>query len=149
MSIDGCYATHVRWDMPAGTVSLTPGPVMAGGCSFVIELDGTFGHGARPRLRHKPHGLLHYTVPAAQRLPHRSSVDPFQCLTFSLGFVKSGEKYNVIPDKLTFSGTARLFLRKAACPFVEFLKKALEQTHCPLWLQSQNTPNARSPIRSQ
>ena len=31
-------------------------------------------------------------------------VDPFQCLTFSLGFVHSGELYNVIPDSLEFGG---------------------------------------------
>lgn len=42
LSIDGCYATHVRWDMAAGTVSLCPGPVMSGGCallsSFLVSL---------------------------------------------------------------------------------------------------------------
>lgn len=125
--IDGCYATHVRWDMPAGTVSLTPGPVMAGGCSFVIELDGTFGHGARPDLANNPMDC--FTTLYQQLSAFRTrSVDPFQCLTFSLGFVKSGEKYNVIPDKLTFGGTARFFsYEKAGRPFVEFLKKALEQ----------------------
>ncbi|WP_370832765.1 hypothetical protein [Acidaminococcus sp.] len=32
-------------------------------------------------------------------------MDPFECLTFSLGFVHSGEKYNVIPEDLTFGGT--------------------------------------------
>ena len=53
-------------------------------------------------------------------------MDPFECLTFSLGFVHSGEKYNVIPEDLTFGGTARFFsYEKAGKPFADFLKKAL------------------------
>jgi len=132
LSIDGCYACHVRWDMPAGTVSIAPGAVMAGGCSFVIKLTGTFGHGARPDLANNPMDCFAdlYGQLNAFRL---RQVNPFSCLTFSLGFVHSGEKYNVIPEDLTFGGTARFFDYNAAGkPFEEFLHSALAHT-CALY----------------
>mgnify|MGYP000005405673 FL=1 len=125
LTIDGCYATHVRWDLPAGKVSITPGAVMGGGCSFVIRLKGTFGHGARPDLANNPMDCFAALYQQLNEFRQRK-VDPFECLTFSLGFVHSGEKYNVIPEDLTFGGTARFFsYEKAGKPFADFLKKAL------------------------
>ena len=106
LPIDGCYATHVRWDMAAGTVSLCPGPVMSGGCAFVVELSGQFGHGARPDLARSPIDCFHAIYSELSSFRMRR-VDPFECLTISLGFVHSGDQYNVIPGTLTFGGTAR------------------------------------------
>lgn len=139
LSIDGCYATHVRWDMPAGTVSMTPGAVMGGGCSFVVKLEGTFGHGARPDLANNPMDCFCDLYQQLNAFRMRK-VDPFQCLTFSLGFVHSGERYNVIPDSLEFGGTARFFsYEKAGEPFIRFLKEALDHTaalyHCKATIQ--------------
>jgi amidohydrolase len=127
-SIDGCYATHVRWDMPAGTVSITPGGVMAGGCSFIIRIEGRFGHGARPDLANSPIDCFHtlYGELNAFRMRH---IEPFECFTFSLGFVHSGsDKYNVVPQDLTFGGTARFFnYEKAGRPFEKFLIRTLDK----------------------
>ena len=54
-------------------------------------------------------------------------VDPFECLTISLGFVHSGDQYNVIPGTLTFGGTARFFsYEKAGSLFETYLKKTLD-----------------------
>lgn len=127
LAIDGCYATHVRWDMPAGTVSIMPGVVMAGGISFIVELKGTFGHGARPDLANSPIDCFHAIYDELSSFRMRR-IDPFECLTFSLGFVHSGKKYNVIPETLTFGGTARFFsYEKAGRPFEDFLHRTLER----------------------
>jgi metal-dependent amidase/aminoacylase/carboxypeptidase family protein len=84
---------------------MTPGAVMGGGCSFVVKLEGTFGHGARPDLANNPMDCFCDLYQQLNAFRMRK-VDPFQCLTFSLGFVHSGERYNVIPDSLEFGGTA-------------------------------------------
>lgn len=126
LSIDGCYATHVRWDMAAGTVSLCPGPVMSGGCAFVVELSGQFGHGARPDLARSPIDCFHAIYSELSSFRMRR-VDPFECLTISLGFLHSGDQYNVIPGTLTFGGTARFFsYEKAGSLFETYLKKTLD-----------------------
>ena len=107
---------------------------MGGGCSFVVKLEGTFGHGARPDLANNPMDCFCDLYQQLNAFRMRK-VDPFECLTFSLGFVHSGEKYNVIPDSLEFGGTARFFsYEKAGSPFITFLKEALDHTaalyHC-------------------
>lgn len=128
LSIDGCYATHVRWDMPAGKVSIMPGSVMAGGISFTIEIDGTAGHGARPDLANSPIDCFTALYEELNSFRGRR-VGPFECLTFSLGYLHAGDdKYNIIPDKLTFGGTARFFsYEKAGRPFEAFFLDALDR----------------------
>jgi amidohydrolase len=127
LSIDGCYATHVRWDMPAGKVSIMPGGVMAGGCSFIVDIYGTPGHGARPDLANSPIDCFHTFYDEMNAFRMRR-VAPFECLTFSLGYVHAGgDKYNIIPDSLRFGGTARFFdYDKAGKPFEDYFKKTLD-----------------------
>lgn len=127
-AIDGCYATHVRWDIPAGKVAILPGAAMAGGLGFEVRLEGKFGHGARPDLANNPMDCFTDLYQQFNAFRMRE-VDPFSCLTVSLGYVKAGEKYNVIPGTLDFGGTARFFsYEKAGHPFEEFLKKTLKNT---------------------
>ena len=89
---------------------------MSGGCAFVVELSDQFGHGARPDLARSPIDCFHAIYSELSSFRMRR-VDPFECLTISLGFVHSGDQYNVIP------GTSPLAVRpvssamKSGIPF--------------------------------
>lgn len=132
LSIDGCYATHVRWDMPVGTVSIQPGPVMAGGLGFTFKLKGLFGHGARPDLANNPLDCFVAIYQDLQACPMRL-VNPYECLTFSIGKIQAGEQINVIPGELVFGGTSRFFnLKAAGQPFMATLLSSLKH-NCELY----------------
>lgn len=107
-SVDACYATHVRWDIPAGMMLVLDGPVMAGAFGFDVTIHGRSGHGSRPDLASSPIDCFCAIHQQANALRMRV-VDPEQVLTYSLGVVKAGEQKNIIPDSLRFAGTVRTY----------------------------------------
>ena len=126
LHIDGAYATHVRWDTPAGKVAVMPGATMAGGFGFIIKLIGKFGHGARPDLAINP---LDCFVGIYEDLKaFRLQVDPKEWLTYSIGQLEGGHTYNIIEGEVTFGGSCRFFnMEKAGAPFQEFLLASLKK----------------------
>ena len=103
-----CYACHVRWDTPSGTLVLKKGGAMAGGLGFEVEIQGHGGHGARPDLASSPIDCFAAIHQRLQQL-RMTGTRPDAVLTYSLGTVHSGETKNVIPESLIFSGTVRTF----------------------------------------
>ncbi len=125
LHIDGCYATHTRWDIPAGKVAVMPGATMAGGFGFTIKLLGKFGHGARPDLAINP--IDCFVAIYEDLKTFRLQVDPKEWLTYSIGQLEGGHTYNVIEGTLTFGGSCRFFsMEKAGALFQAFLLKSLE-----------------------
>lgn len=117
--IDGCYATHVRWDIPAGKIAVCHEAPMAGGFGFEIRIKGHGGHGSRPDLAQSPIDCFHDFYNGLQALRMRI-IPPMEGLTISIGTIHAGDVLNVIPDELTFSGTSRFFsYEKAGKRFYE------------------------------
>ncbi|WP_301859891.1 M20 family metallopeptidase [uncultured Megasphaera sp.] len=106
--IDACYATHVRWDIPAGKIAVCHDAPMAGGFGFEIVIKGQGGHGSRPDLARSPIDCFHAFYGDLQALRMRT-VSPLDGLTISVGSVHSGSALNIIPNELTFAGTCRFF----------------------------------------
>lgn len=106
--IDTCYATHVRWDVPAGKIAICRDAPMAGGFGFEIKITGHGGHGSRPDLAQSPIDCFHAFYGDVQALRMRT-VSPQECVTISIGSLHSGTTINIIPNELTFGGTCRFF----------------------------------------
>lgn len=107
-AIDTCYATHVRWDLPAGSIAVCRPAPMAGGFGFDIRLTGQSGHGSRPDLARNPIDCFHALYGDMQALRMRAAA-PQECLTLSVGSIHGGTAGNIIPQELTFAGTCRFF----------------------------------------
>lgn len=105
-SVDACYATHVRWDIPTGKIAVPQSMAMAGGFGFDVTIHGRSGHGSRPDLAASPIDCFCAIHQQLSSLRLRA-IAPDQVLTYSLGAVHSGEQSNVIPDSLRFAGTVR------------------------------------------
>ncbi len=127
-NIGTCYATHVRWDIPAGRIAVPQGIAMAGGFGFDVEIVGKGGHGSRPDLACSPidcFSAIHQQL-LALRL---RIVDPEAVLTYSLGSVHAGEQSNIIPASLRFAGTVRTYDTAGAGErFAESMKEII--AHC-------------------
>ena len=132
--IDGCYATHLRWDIPTGKIAICSDAPMAGGFRFDITIHGQGGHGSRPDLCHSPIDCFSAFNQELQGLRLRT-VPPRQCLAVSIGSLHSGELQNVVPQDLTFGGTCRYFdYDQAGKPFYDEFYHLLDHTcashHC-------------------
>lgn len=127
ITFDAVYGTHLLSTYETGKFSVEPGGVMAGAFVFNYKIIGRGGHGSRPDLSVSPIDCFVqiYNGINALRMKY---VSPFNSLTFSVGQLHSGELQNVIPEELTFSGTARFFDRDDGKIFKEKMEELVETT---------------------
>jgi amidohydrolase len=107
--VDAVFGLHVSSGDPVGTVRVGPGPFMAGGDLFVVEIQGKGGHAASPELAVDPVVIGAQIVTALQTLVSRET-DPMASVVVTVGKFQAGEAINIIPDTVTFGGTVRAFV---------------------------------------
>ncbi|MDR1300049.1 MAG: amidohydrolase [Oscillospiraceae bacterium] len=125
IGISAAHAIHVRPDISAGELMILDGPVMAGTAGFEATVRGRGGHSSRPDRANSPIDcfVAVYEALSAFRLRR---VSPFEPFTFSIGRLSSGEKGNIIPAELTFTGSARFYNIAVGELFAAEFKNILE-----------------------
>lgn len=83
--------------LPAGVVSLTSGPAMAGVDDLAVTIHGRGGHGSRPETTIDPVLAAASTVVRLQSVVSRE-VTPGQLAVLTVGTVHAGTKSNIIPS---------------------------------------------------
>ena len=104
---DTIWGIHLYNALASGKISVDPGPRMPASILFDIEIKGKGGHGSRPDLSSSPLDCFVdvYSNLNAMRM---TELDPFIATTFSIGKVRMGTTWNVIPETLTFTGSFRV-----------------------------------------
>ncbi len=105
---DAVFAMHNKPGIPIGDIAVRSGPMLAASDRFDIRIKAKGGHAAHPHLGTDPFVIGAHTILALQTIPSRN-VDPVDSAVISIGFVKGGSAYNVIPDELHVGGTVRSF----------------------------------------
>lgn len=106
--IDAVFAIHNWPGMPAGTLGVSPGPVMASSNEFAITIRGKGAHAAMPHLGLDPVPVACQLVQAFQTIVSRS-VNPNDSAVISVTQINAGETTNVIPNTCQLAGTVRTF----------------------------------------
>ncbi len=104
--VDRIFALHVYASLPFGTLGYRPGPLMAAGDFFDVNITGKGGHGGLPHLAIDPIVSAANAINTLQTLVSRE-VDPLESAVISICKMKAGEAYNVIPETASFGGTIR------------------------------------------
>lgn len=106
------FGLHNRPELPAGTIAVMEGPVMAGKSHFTITLHGKSGHGGSP---HKCTDVIvagTAVVNALQTVVSRDT-DPLDSLVCSVLSIHAGTPDNFVPDLLTMTGSIRFHQESA------------------------------------
>ncbi|WP_207455244.1 M20 aminoacylase family protein [Azospirillum sp. SYSU D00513] len=106
------YGMHNWPELPANSIAVHPGPVMAAADQFTVFVDGQGGHAAMPHRTVDPVLVASHIVTAAQSLVSRST-DPADSAVLSITWIEAGTTYNVIPDHARLHGTVRTFTDEA------------------------------------
>ncbi len=106
--VDAIFGYHLWQPLPAGTIGVRSGPVMAGADEFNIRIFGKGGHGSMPNETVDPTLIAAMAIMQIHTIVSRS-LNPIEPAVISIGELKSGSTYNVIPDQATLSGTVRHF----------------------------------------
>ena len=123
---DTVWGIHLYAGLESGKMGLLDGGTMASVFGFNVTIHGKGGHGSRPDQANSPIDcfVAIYNALEAARL---TKITPFKPLTLSVGLLQAGAVSNVIPNDLTFAGTARLFDREeVGYPFKETLIKIVD-----------------------
>jgi amidohydrolase len=97
---------HVDVRLPAGSISITPGPVNASADELYITIRGKGGHGAYPHTSIDTIPAASAVVLALQNIAARET-DPLKSVVVTIGTIAGGYRNNVIADEVQMSGTLR------------------------------------------
>ena len=106
--MDAVFGLHNWPGLPAGSIAVHDGPVMASADRFDIEVFGHGAHAAMPHLGVDPVIAASALVQALQTVISRT-LNPLDPAVLSVTQVHTGEAYNVIPDRARITGTVRAF----------------------------------------
>ncbi len=100
------FGYHNWPGLPAGTVAVHDGPVMAAGARLEIVVNGHAGHAALPHLTRDPMLAAAHLLVALQSLVSRN-VDPLDVAVVSICTMEAGTAANQIPERAVMRGTMR------------------------------------------
>ncbi len=106
--MDRVFGLHNLPGQPAGHLGMRAGPVMAAADFFELAITGTGGHAAYPHRTRDPIVAAAAIIGAWQTLVSRSS-DPLAAAVLSVTQIHGGTTDNVIPERVTLTGTVRSF----------------------------------------
>lgn len=120
------YGLHNWPSMPAGTMALRSGPLMAACDTFEIVVTGKGCHGAMPHLGNDVIVAASAVVTALQTVASRA-VNPYDAAVVSVTQLRAGETWNVIPDRAVLRGTTRSFKPGVQRIIAEAMRRIAEQ----------------------
>jgi hippurate hydrolase len=104
--VEAAFAIHVDSSLAAGRVATRPGPLLAAGDVFSIDLQGKGGHAAQPHLARDPIPAACEIVTALQSVVTRQMY-AFDPVIVSVTKIQAGSAGNVIPERAHLLGTIR------------------------------------------
>lgn len=129
--VDSILGVHVEPKIRAGKVGVRPGAFTAAFDIFEIRIHGKAGHGARPHHCVDPIYILTQAANALYNAIGRR-LDARDPMTFSIGKIKGGSAYNIIPNTAFMGGTIRTLSienREQIKPLLNQILKGICQAH--------------------
>lgn len=106
---EAVFGLHVIASLPTGVIGYRPGPMMAGSDSFAISVQGRQTHGSRPWGGVDPVVTASQIVSGLQTIVSRQIDITEVPAVISIGAIKGGIRFNIIPDNVEMIGTLRTF----------------------------------------
>jgi amidohydrolase len=106
---DVMYGLHVIASLPTGTIGYRSGPFMAGTDSFTLVVKGRQTHGSRPWGGIDPIVTSAQIITGLQTIVSRQLDITAIPAVITVGAIKGGIRFNIIPDEVQMIGTVRTF----------------------------------------
>jgi amidohydrolase len=106
---EAVFGLHVFANMPIGMIGYRGGPLMAGSDTYRILVKGKQTHGARPWSGVDPIVISSQIVGALQTVVSRQTDITQNPAVVTVGAIKGGIRFNIVPDQVEMLGTIRTF----------------------------------------
>tara|TARA_B100001750_G_C15494158_1_gene593109 strand:- start:1345 stop:2184 length:840 start_codon:yes stop_codon:yes gene_type:complete len=105
------FGLHALASMEVGKIGYTSGPAFAAVDHFIAIIKGKQAHGARPDESIDPVVMASEVVTAFQTIRSRS-LSPREPSVVTVGIIRGGERFNIIPAEVHLEGTVRTYSKK-------------------------------------
>lgn len=107
--VDVIFGQHIISYIPAGTINYRPGGTMAGVNSVQIVIKGKSTHGAAPWGGVDPIVISAQIINSLQTIVSRNINITQNPAVVTIGSIKAGNRFNIIPDSAVMLATLRAF----------------------------------------
>ena len=125
---DVIFGMHVWAGVRVGEIAYRAGPVMAAVDSFNIQVKGRQAHGSQPWKSVDPIVASAQIVNALQTVVSRDVDITENPAVVTVGAIKGGIRYNIIPDHVEMLGTLRTFAPEQRQAILDHMKRIIENT---------------------
>ncbi len=120
---EAVFGLHVIASLSSGVIGYRSGPMMAGSDYFKLEVRGRQTHGSRPWGGVDPIVAAAQIISGFQTIVSRQ-VDITEIpVVLSVGAIKGGIRFNIIPDSVEMIGTLRTFDRDVRADVIERMNR--------------------------
>lgn len=105
--VDAIFGLHINSETPVGVVRYKTGGLLASAQRFVIRVNGKQTHGSQPWSGVDPIYISAQIIDGLQSLVSRESNLLKEAAVISVGKIKSGLRFNIIPESAEIIGTIR------------------------------------------
>lgn len=105
--VDAIFGLHINSATPVGQVRYKTGGIMASAQRFVITVNGKQTHGSQPWSGVDPVYISSKIIDGIQSIISRESNLLNEAAVISVGKIKSGVRFNIIPESAELIGTIR------------------------------------------
>lgn len=105
---EAVFGLHTLANLEVGKLGYTVGPAFAAVDHFRIDIHGRQAHGAAPHLSVDPVVMAAQAVSAFQTIRARN-LDPLEPSVVTVGILRGGERFNIIPASVHLEGTVRTY----------------------------------------
>lgn len=102
------FGLHTKAQLDVGVIGYTPGPALAASDQFRVVIRGRQAHGAAPHLSVDPIVTASQAILALQTIRSRN-LSPFEPSVITVGIVRGGTRFNIIPGEVELQGTVRTY----------------------------------------
>ncbi|KAG6500889.1 hypothetical protein ZIOFF_040750 [Zingiber officinale] len=136
--IEAIFALHINPALATGRIASRAGPILAASGRFEAIIKGKGGHAAASHAAIDPLIPASFAILSLQQLVSRetdpldsrvasvSEIEIYQ-IVVSVGFIKAGDAYNVIPETVAFGGTFRSTTTEGLIELSTRIKETIER----------------------
>ena len=122
--VDALFALHVWPIYETGHIVMRPGPQMGASDRLFITIKGKSAHGSAPDQGVDAIMIASQVVSGLQSIVSRS-VSPLDSAVVTIGTIKGGWRYNVIPDNVEMEGTVRTLREETQSRMPELIERTV------------------------
>ncbi|TKD65956.1 amidohydrolase [Flavobacterium sp. ASW18X] len=105
--VDAIFGLHINSETPVGVIRYKAGGTMAAAQSFTIKVKGKQSHGSQPWSGVDPILISAKIIDGLQTIISRESELTNEAAVITVGKIKSGVRFNIIPESAEMIGTIR------------------------------------------